>query len=480
MRTTFSRLFSVTALIVLVAVVGLGMSFRVMVKNYLAAEQQEALQAKAATVTELTADYAGFASAYGLDVSTKFHKTLSFASQFSQTDILVCDTQGQVITCSCQEFWCRHIGLYLDPDYVQEVLLHGEDSRTGILTNVYEENRYLVARVCTMSDGSVGGLVIASEPVQGTGQILSQMTQIFVFVALIVLLLTVMCFSIFTQNLCRPLKAMANAAREFGHGNLKARVETGGDYTQEIDELAVAFNNMASSLEQSEYQRQEFVANVSHELKTPMTTIGGYVDGILDGTIPPERERKYLTLVSGEVKRLSRLVRSMLDVSRLQDQGIPPEKMVRFDVAECLGQVLITFEQKINDKGLDVAVDFPEYPVYAQGDLDVITQVAYNLIDNAVKFCPSGGQLGLTLRASGSKVYVSVSNTGDTIPPEELPLVFDRFHKIDKSRSLNREGWGLGLYIVKTIICSHGEDISVTSRDGKTEFTFTLAGVNSL
>ena len=257
-------------------------------------------------------------------------------------------------------------------------------------------------------------------------------------------------------------------------------METGGDYTQEIDELAVAFNNMASSLEQSEYQRQEFVANVSHELKTPMTTIGGYVDGILDGTIPPERERKYLTLVSGEVKRLSRLVRSMLDVSRLQDQGIPPEKMVRFDVAECLGQGLITFEQKINDKGLDVAVDFPEYPVYAQGDLDAITQVAYNLIDNAVKFCPSGGQLGLTLRASGSKVYVSVSNTGDTIPPEELPLVFDRFHKIDKSRSLNREGWGLGLYIVKTIICSHGEDISVTSRDGKTEFTFTLAGVNSL
>ena len=109
-----------------------------------------------------------------------------------------------------------------------------------------------------------------------------------------------------------------------------------------------------------------------------------------------------------------------------------------------------------------------------------ITQVAYNLIDNAVKFCPPGGQLGLSLRESGSKVYVSISNTGDTIPPEELPLVFDRFHKIDKSRSLNRDGWGLGLYIVKTIICSHGEDISVTSRDGKTEFTFTLAGVNSL
>ena len=246
MRTTFSRLSSVTALIILVAVVGLGMSFRVMVKNYLADEQKETLQARAAAASELAADYVGYASTFGLDVSTKFHKTLSFASQFSQTDTLVCNTQGQVITCSCQEFWCKHIGMTLDPNYVQEVLLHGEDSRTGILTGVYEENRYLVAQVCTMSDGTVGGLVLVSEPVQGIGEILSRITQMFVFVALIVLLITVICFSIFSQNLC-PLKAMANAAKEFGHGNLKARVETSGDYTQEIDELAVAFNNMASS-----------------------------------------------------------------------------------------------------------------------------------------------------------------------------------------------------------------------------------------
>ncbi|MFR8874947.1 MAG: HAMP domain-containing protein [Oscillospiraceae bacterium] len=174
-----------------------------------------------------------------------------------------------------------HIGLTLDPDYVQQALQTGQDFRTGVLTGVYDDERYLVAQPCLMSDGTVGGLVVVSEPVRGMGIILSQIIQMFIFVALIVLLLTVMCISIFTQNQCRPLKAMANAAKEFGHGNLKARVETGGDNTVEIDELAVAFNNMASSLEQSEYQRQEFVANVSHELKTPMTTIGGYVDGIL-------------------------------------------------------------------------------------------------------------------------------------------------------------------------------------------------------
>ena len=232
---------------------------------------------------------------------------------------------------------------------------------------------------------------------------------------------------------------------------------------------------MASFLQKSEYQRQEFVANVSHELKTPMTTISGYIDGMLDGTIPPQRQERYMRIVSDETKRLNRLVRSMLDISRLQDQGgIPEEKKTRFDLEECAGQVLITFEQKINDKDLNVDVQMPEHPLYTHANQDYITQVIYNLLDNAVKFCPENGNLGLALREGGNKIYVSVSNDGETIPPEELPLVFDRFHKIDKSRSQNRDSWGLGLYIVKTIVCSHGEDISVSSKDGKTEFTFTL------
>ena len=232
---------------------------------------------------------------------------------------------------------------------------------------------------------------------------------------------------------------------------------------------------MASSLQKSEYQRQEFVANVSHELKTPMTTIGGYVDGILDGTIPQEKHRHYMKIVSDETKRLSRLVRSMLDISRLQDQsGVPEERKIRFDLTECAGQVLITFEQKILQKDIRVEVNMPEHAVYTLADVDSITQVFYNLLDNAVKFCPTGGALGLTVKEGGNKLYVSVSNEGETIPPEELPLVFDRFHKMDKSRTQNRDGWGLGLYIVKTIVCSHGENISVSSLDGKTEFTFTL------
>jgi signal transduction histidine kinase len=208
-----------------------------------------------------------------------------------------------------------------------------------------------------------------------------------------------------------------------------------------------------------------------------MTTIGGYVDGILDGTIPPEKSRHYLKVVSDETKRLNRLVRSMLDISRLQDQGIPDSQKTHFDLTECVGQVLISFERKILDKKLEVAVQMPEHPVVTFACKDHITQVVYNLLDNGVKFCPEGGDLGLTVRLGSSKVYVEVSNNGQTIPAEELPLLFDRFHKLDKSRSKNRDGWGLGLYIVKTIICSHGEDISVSSQDGKTAFTFTLPSV---
>jgi len=146
-------------------------------------------------------------------------------------------------------------------------------------------------------------------------------------------------------------------------------------------------------------------------------------------------------------------------------------------VEECAGQVLITFEKKIMDKHLEVDVDIPDLPTYTYACEDYITQVIYNLLDNAVKFCPDGGTLGLKISKSNTKIFVSISNDGETIPADELPLVFDRFHKLDKSRN-KKDGWGLGLYIVKTIVCSHGEDISVSSKNGKTEFTFTLPLVN--
>ena len=219
-------------------------------------------------------------------------------------------------------------------------------------------------------------------------------------------------------------------------------------------------------MQNADTARQEFVANVSHELKTPMTTIAGYLDGMLDGTIPQAEQRHYMELVSTEVRRLSRLVRNMLEISRLKDQGIPADKAA--------GQALLSFEQRINRKHLNVDVDMPELGVTVRAMPDAVTQVLYNLIDNAVKFIDDGGTLSIRVERSGNKAVTTGGNTGPSIAPEVRPLSFDRFHKTDKSRSTDRDGVGLGLYIVKTIVLAHGEDIYVTSRDGKTEFTFTL------
>ncbi len=476
MKTTSGRNFSTAVFILLLTLVLVGTAFQALVKDYMTDNAVEDLQKNGTAIAKLAAAYYADGS---LD-DREFMVNLDVASQVTGADAVICDSNGHVIICSNVLSGCDHNDLWVKSDYMEKVIQNNGDVSTGLIQGLYSEVRYVVSTPIVDSlTGKIYGIVIVSTPTDETTAILTRIQSIFMAVSVLVILISVVVMIIITRHQSNPLREMTNAARSFGHGDFEARVKIEDDYPEDVADLALAFNNMASELQKSEYQRKEFVANVSHELKTPMTTISGYIDGILDGTIPEERRRHYLQIVSDETKRLSRLVRSMLDISRLQDEsGIPEDKKHPFDVEECAGQVLVTFEQKINGKNLDVDVEMPEHPVYIMANQDYITQVIYNLLDNAVKFCPSGGTLGLKIREGSSKAYISISNDGDTIPPDELPLVFDRFHKLDKSRSQNRDGWGLGLYIVKTIVCCHGENISVTSRDGKTEFTFTMPLIN--
>ena len=476
MKTTFSRTFTAAAAILLITLLALGTSFQALVRNYLTNTTITGLQSDAQIISNLAASY----SIEGSLSSRDFLLNLDIASQVSDADVVICDAHGAVVLCSDGLTGCEHQGMRLNPEYLQSVFATGGNTSTCLVAGLYTEERYVVSLPIMNDEGTIAsGIVMLSTPTASTTAVLSRISRIFVTVAVIVVIIAVAAVSAFAQQQSRPLRDMARAATDFGHGKLDARVRIHEDYTEEVEELALAFNAMASMLQKSEYQRQEFVANVSHELKTPMTTISGYVDGILDGTIPPHRQKYYLQLVSEETKRLSRLVRSMLDISRLQNEGgIPEEKKMYFDLEECVGQVLITFEQKINSKKLEVDVDMPEHSVNTFAQRDAVIQVVYNLIDNAVKFCPEGGTLGVRIREGSGKAYISIRNDGETIPPEELPLVFDRFHKTDKARSRNSDGWGLGLYIAKTLVGSHGENISVVSRDGVTEFTFTMPLVN--
>ena len=472
MKSTFSRLFTSVVVILLASMLLIGISFQWLFSRYLTDRTVSALENDCHVIAQLVQ-----ASYFDRSISEEdFLIALTVASTVSDSDAVICDASGTLLMCAKSPMGCEHTGLRLESSYREKIFATGGCVDTGMIKGLYEEQRYVASEpVLDSKTGRPLAIVMVSAPIDAAVSMMNQTTYAFLLVAIIVVALSIVLMVFLLRRQSSPLREMATAASAFGHGNFKARVRTDGHHSQEVEELALAFNNMASSLEKSEYQRQEFVANVSHELKTPMTTISGYIDGILDGTIPPEKSRHYLTLVSDETKRLSRLVRSMLDISRLQDQGgIPEEQKTRFDISELAGQVLISFEQKITDKNLDVQVEMPDHPIYTRAGQDAITQVIYNLVDNAVKFCPADGLLAVTIREGSNKIYLSVSNSGQTIPPEELPLVFERFHKIDKSRSLNRDSWGLGLYIVKTIVDSHRENISVTSKDEKTTFTFTL------
>ena len=405
---------------------------------------------------------------------------LNYTSRATGNDVVVCDESGRVVTCSCGLQTCEHLGYMFPRSFLDRSSAEEPYFTSGTSFGCYPDDRMAAVTTVKGVSGTVR-YVVASNSVKTVRERMIDNLKVNVLVVLLVLLCAIPMVWSIVQRQTRPIKQMTAAARKMAHGQMDVRVPVNQTDTAELSELAVAFNNMAQALAKSELKRQEFVANVSHELKTPMTTISGYMDGMLDGTIPPEQRGKYMNIISDEVRRLSQLVRSMLEISRLQDQRIPPERKQAFDLCQTVGEVLLSFEQKINAKHLEVETDLPDVGARALADPDAVTQVVYNLIDNAVKFCPEGGTLGLSVsQTTTNKYLVAVRNTGPTIPPEELPLVFDRFHKTDKSRSADPTGVGLGLYIVKTIILSHEEDIYVTSRDGVTEFSFTMSKAPAL
>ena len=470
MRSTFVRQMTLITVLILLSLSVLGAVFQIGMMRYLANQKQQSLSDNAQAVASLTRAYS---SAGDLAESWDFRMSVSLASRVSGADAVICDETGSVLVCSCDTFACPHLTTTVSQDYVQSVLLRGEQFSTGRLSGLYEDDRYMQALRLQSQSGEDMGIVIVSSPTTDITDYMRSTFRIFFYTAAAVWLIALMTTVLVSRHEAKPVRELTLAVSRFGHGDMTARAE-GNMGTTELDKLAFAFNSMADALEKSDKMRSEFVANVSHELKTPMTSISGYLDGMLDGTIPPERHEHYMRIVSDEVRRLSRLVRSMLELARMQADGLDESKLSRFDLGEAVGQTLVTFEQKITSRRLEVEADLPEKPLYTLAHRDSIVQVIYNLVDNAVKFASDCGILTVSVTQRGDKAHVTVKNTGPVIPAAELPFIFDRFHKLDKSRSRDPGGVGLGLYIVKTIIGAHSEEIWVESHDGVTAFTFTL------
>lgn len=470
MKSIYWRNFTLTASIVLLSILLDVLLFSWLSYNYTVNENRKTLQATAAVVAETTSAKSTEIGLYDWDM-----RMLIFSiSKSSDVHITLCDADGNVCACSDNDLFCRHIGIGIPGSVLERVASDGIYEARGTLGDYYDGKMYYAGVQIPSPDGGEAiGYVFAAVSMGSLALLWRPIFLLFILVGCIVLLVALCTSFVVTRRQMMPLHDMAQAAGKLAKGQFDVRVK--GGQIEEIEELADAFNLMASSMEAAEMSRREFVANISHELKTPMTTISGFADGLLDGTIPPEESKRYLGVIADETRRLSRLVRRMLDLSRMQNIDAAKLLTSSFDVSEVARRAVLALEQRINDKRLDIEVELPEEEVSVRGEADTIMQVLYNILDNAVKFANEGGTVKLSIWKRDAKAFVSVSNTGETIPEDDLPMIFDRFHKSDRSRSLDREGVGLGLYIVKAILSGYGEEIRVKSRDGVTEFIFTLS-----
>lgn len=349
-------------------------------------------------------------------------------------------------------------------------------SRRDTLDGFFGEKHNLYMQALKTKDGRLVGSVMTCTMNRDIDTLLEAMIKTIIMSSLWLMLATLIAVYFITERLVSPLRAMSRASRAFAAGQFDVRVTVTGN--DEVAELAEAFNSMASTMQHSEEMRRLFLANVSHDLRTPMTTITGFIDSILEGVIPPDKVPHYLGVISAEVKRLSRLVSSLLDITKIQ-AGERKFTKAPFDICEMAREIIISSEQRLEDKRLDVEFDADRDNMFVNADRDAIYQVLYNLCDNGIKFAKEGGKYSISIKEFGQKTEISVFNEGAGISEDDLPYVFDRFYKSDRSRGLDKTGVGLGLYISRTIIEAHGERIKVESKHGEwCRFTFTMPKTN--
>jgi signal transduction histidine kinase len=341
----------------------------------------------------------------------------------------------------------------------------------GTLGGIFSSRYYIAGKPILDEKGMLQGFVFAGANADSLTEYLANLFSTFILSAGLMLMVSSVLSIVLTNRMTTPLRRISDAAKKFGGGDFSARVPVEGD--DELAQLAETFNTMAGSLEKIDQSRRSFMGNIAHELRTPMTTIKGFIDGMLDGTIPPENQNHYLGIVSQEVGRLTRLIKNMLDITKLE-AGEYKVNATTYDIWESITSVVFGAEQRLEANNIQIS-GFAPTKTLVLADQDLVYQVIYNLVDNAIKFCNVGGEIRFSVTQSKGAVTVGVRNTGAGIAPEALPYVFDRFYKEDKSRGLNTTGSGLGLHICKVLINLSGGKIWVDSKEGEyCEFLFTL------
>ena len=469
-KSIFTKYFRVCAIVTLSSILFLGTLFMAFFSQHFSRDQLTTLKNCAMVSRTYVLGQVEVLDGLPILDDISLEPTLKALSDSVDATIFLTDINGQCLLCTEGESCSIHQAAPL-PSAVLEKADTGFYAEIGRLEKYHQQPRYTVCLPVTLPAGVTVGYLFVESTTESLQELVVAMIRIFLICAVTVLMISFIVTYFVTLTMARPLREMSAAAKKFGQGDFSSRIRIDSD--DEIGQLAMAFNNMAQSLTSLESMRRSFIANVSHELKTPMTSIAGFIDGILDGTIAPEKQNYYLRIVSDEVKRLSRLVRSMLNLSRIE-AGELKVQTTPFNIVEVICETVFSFERNINSKHLDIR-GLDTEKIMVDADPDLIHQVIYNLVENAVKFVNESGYLQFSFHIDGGMTYVGIRNSGEGLSKEEIPRIFDRFYKTDRSRGMDKNGVGLGLYLVRSIVTLHGGDIIVKSAQGEyTEFVFSV------
>ena len=400
-------------------------------------------------------------------------------SEFSDSQVIIIDGVGNVLFQSSEETIKAE---RISSKTLENIRKDSGNAKLSTLNSTFENARfnyiYTIEFETDSGENELMGYIILSSSSTVLKDAYEQIIKVLIVASLWVFLAAIIIVYFITDRITTPIKQMSKAVEAYSKGDFKARIPVKG--SDEIATLSEAFNKMAGDMEKLETTRANFLSSVSHDLKTPMTSIRGFIEGILDGTIPYEKQEYYLGVILEEVKRLTRLVNTLLDVSRMESGAFKLNPSY-FDVCEIARLIIISFEEKIDEKNINIEFEIVDDPSKVYADKDAVYQVIYNLVGNAMKFTDENGTIRIeVLPVKGQNKYsVSVYNTGIGIQEKDIPYLFDRFYKSDSSRGLDKTGTGLGLYIAKTKLEAHGEKISVDSKYGEyCKFTFTLSDNN--
>ena len=466
-KSIYFHLFVVTMTLFLVSFVITGSLLFSFMGRYLTARHEKELDNIAQQVVNITLY---IAEANEKLTAGAFRLNVNAVAQSTGTEIFVLDDKGELVTTSIENFRGT-----VKEEFTRDILAGNNATFHGSLGGIFKSEALTVARPIKYMGTVVGG-VLVSIPTPEVTKIRIEVLKIFALNVAVVAVFVAIFVYFISKRITKPLSELTSAAKSIAGGDFKRRVKL--DTENEFSELGDTFNNMADSIEQLENMRSSFIANVSHDLRTPMTTIIGFVEGIMDGTIPEEKRQWYLSIVLDESRRLSRIVTDLLDLSKLEQGSFNIEPR-EFDINELMRLSIIKFEKRITEKNISLTVGFESENLRVNADKDAIQRVITNLFDNAIKFTPEGGFIDVNTGVKEGRAFVSIQNSGMGIEKKDLMHIFDRFYKSDKSRSLDKNGAGLGLYIVKSIIQAHGEKVWAESEPGEfTRFSFTLAKVN--